>query len=94
MCRCGVAALFDVKHKNADDDQPVEIQDDVWIGAGSIILKGVCIGRGSIVAAGSVVTKSCDPYSVLAGVPARVVKKRFKYEQMVEHERILKTKGS
>jgi len=55
----------------------VEIGDDVWIGAGSIILPGVTIRKGCVVAAGSVVTKSFPEYSVIAGVPAKIIKKRY-----------------
>ena len=54
-------------------DQPVVIGADVWIGCRAIILKGVHIGRGAIVAAGSVVTKDVPPYSVVGGVPAKVI---------------------
>lgn len=54
----------------------IVIEDDVWIGASAVILAGVTIGRGSVVGAGSVVTKSCAPYSVLVGVPARLIKQR------------------
>lgn len=54
----------------------VVIEDDVWIGARVIILPGVRVGRGSVVAAASVVTKSVPPFSVVAGNPARVVKNR------------------
>jgi acetyltransferase-like isoleucine patch superfamily enzyme len=54
--------------------KPVVIGDDVWIGAGSRILKGVTIGDRSIVAAGAVVTKSVAPDVIVAGNPARVVK--------------------
>ena len=53
---------------------PVVIQDNVWIGQRAMILKGVTIGRGAIVAAGSVVTKDVPPYSIVAGNPAKVVK--------------------
>lgn len=51
------------------------IEDDVWLGAGAIITDGVRIGHNSIVAAGAVVTKTVDPYSIVAGVPARLIKK-------------------
>lgn len=53
---------------------PIVIEDDAWIGFDAVILKGVTIGQGSIVAARSVVTKDVPPYSVVAGNPARVVK--------------------
>lgn len=53
------------------------------------ILKGVTIGRGSVVAAGAVVTKSCPPYSIIGGVPAKVIKQRFSPEEIVKHESIL-----
>lgn len=52
------------------------IEDDVWIGARSLILPGRKIGRGSIVAAGSVVTKDVEPYSIVGGNPAKVIKLR------------------
>lgn len=53
------------------------IEDDVWIGANCIILSGVKISRGAIIAAGSVVIKDVAPYSIIAGVPAKQIKKRF-----------------
>jgi acetyltransferase-like isoleucine patch superfamily enzyme len=56
------------------------IQDDVWIGSNSVILSGVTIGRGAIVGAGSVVTRDVPEYSIVAGNPARVIKKRFSDE--------------
>lgn len=55
----------------------VEIGDDVWIGYGSIILSGVKIGAGSIIAAGSVVTKDVEPYSIYGGLPAKKLADRF-----------------
>jgi len=54
----------------------VEIEEDVWIGCGAKILPGVRIGIGSIIAAGAVVSKDVSPYSVVAGVPAKVIKYR------------------
>ena len=55
--------------------KPVRIGDDVWIGGHAAILPGDTIGDGAVVAAGAVVTKDVPPYTVVAGVPARVVKK-------------------
>jgi acetyltransferase-like isoleucine patch superfamily enzyme len=55
----------------------VTIEDDVWIGARAIILGGVVIGKGSIIAAGSVVKTSVPPYSIVAGVPAKVLRSRI-----------------
>ena len=52
------------------------IEDDVWIGAKVVILDGVTIGKGSVIGAGAVITKSVPPYSVAMGVPAKVVKQR------------------
>ncbi len=57
--------------------QFVKIEDDCWIAANSIILAGVTIGKGSVIAAGSVVTNDVPPYSVVAGVPARIIKQRM-----------------
>lgn len=70
-------------------DLPVIIEDDVWCGANVTILKGVTIGRGSVIAAGAVVTKSCPPYSVIGGVPAKIIKFRFSVEDIIEHEKKL-----
>lgn len=61
--------------------KPVIIEDDVWIGLGVIILPGVRIGRGSVVGAGSVVTKNIPPMSIAAGNPAVVVKTMEKLNQ-------------
>lgn len=54
---------------------PVHIKKGVWIGAGAIILPGVTIGEYSVVAAGAVVTRDVTPFTVVAGVPAKVIKK-------------------
>jgi acetyltransferase-like isoleucine patch superfamily enzyme len=50
---------------------PIIIGEDVWIGAGAVILRGVCLGKGAVVAANAVVTHSVGEYEVVAGVPAR-----------------------
>lgn len=59
---------------------PILIEDDVWIGNNSIILSGITIGKGAIIAAGSVVTKNVSPYSIVGGNPARFIKYRFSEE--------------
>ncbi|MDL2305398.1 acyltransferase, partial [Bacteroides sp. OttesenSCG-928-D19] len=56
------------------DTLPVVIEDDVWIGANAVILPGVTVGKHSVIAAGSVVSRSVPPYSVCAGIPAKVIK--------------------
>ena len=56
------------------DVAPVIIEDDVWVGTNALILKGVIIGRGAVVAAGSVVTKNVLPYTLVGGNPARMIK--------------------
>lgn len=60
-----------------EEERPVYIGNDVWIGDRVLILPGVHIGDGSIIAAGAVVTKDVPPYSIVAGVPARKIRDRF-----------------
>lgn len=62
--------------EQAMESRGVTIGDDVWIGAGARILDGVNVGRGSVIAAGAVVTRSVPEYTVVAGVPARVMRRR------------------
>jgi len=81
--------MYDVCEKSPENDAPVVIEDDVWIGANVTILKGVTIGRGSVVAAGAVINKSFPPYSVIGGVPAVLIRKRFGDEIIMLHERLL-----
>lgn len=59
---------------------PINIGNDVWLGARSIVLNGVTIGDGAVIAAGAVVTKDVEPYAVVGGVPARLIKYRFEKE--------------
>ncbi|MBN8861162.1 MAG: CatB-related O-acetyltransferase [Sphingobacteriales bacterium] len=69
---------------------PTMIGDDVWVGYGSIIMSGVHIGNGAIIAAGSLVVKDVEPYAIYGGVPAKKLKDRFStLEDQVEHARIL-----
>ncbi len=58
-----------------DDVAPIKIEDHVWIGMRSLILKGVTIGKGAVVAAGSIVTKDVPPMTLVGGNPARIIKK-------------------
>ncbi len=62
--------------KQGISTEGIRIEDDVWIGAGAIILDGVTIGKGSVIGAGAVVTKDIPPYCVAIGAPAVVIKKR------------------
>lgn len=57
-------------------EKPITVNDDVWIGRNVVVMPGVTIGKGSIVAAGAVVTSDVPEYSVVAGVPARIIKNR------------------
>lgn len=81
--------IVDSHEKLPGNDAPIVIEDDVWTGANITILKGVTIGRGSVIAAGAVVVRSCPPYSIIGGVPATVLKYRFSVDDALEHERLL-----
>ena len=72
ISRTDIPMMLQGKGKEGD----IIIEDDVWIGAGSIILTGVTIGKGSVVAAGSVVTKDVAEYTIVGGNPAKFIKKR------------------
>jgi chloramphenicol O-acetyltransferase type B len=69
------------------------VENDVLIGNGAIIIAHLRVGRGSIVAAGRVVTKDVPRYAIVGGNPARVIRMRFTAEQAEEHERLLAVKG-
>jgi len=58
----------------------INVEHDVWIGTGAVIMGGVSIGSGAVIAAGSVVTKDVAPYAIMAGVPARKIRSRFSDE--------------
>lgn len=61
-------------HDAKGDSKPIIIEDNVWLATRSMVLKGVRIGKGAVVAAGAIVTKDVAPYTVVAGIPARVIK--------------------
>jgi acetyltransferase-like isoleucine patch superfamily enzyme len=69
--------------RQGHEPQPIVIGDDVWIGAHCTILKGVVLGTGCVVAAGAVVTSDVDPYTVVAGTPARPIGARSEIEGAV-----------
>lgn len=74
-------------------DADITIEAGCWIGTRAIILKGVTIGKGSVIGAGAVVTKDVPPYSVYVGVPERKCFSRFTEKEIEEHERILKERN-
>ena len=76
--------------KLPENEQDVCFLGDNWVGANSTILKGVTVGEGSIIAAGAVVTNDVPLYSIVGGVPARVIAMRFDEEQVIEHKKKLK----
>jgi len=78
--------MVDVSEKRLGNDLDIVIEDDVWIGTGVIILKGVHVMRGSIIAAGAVVNKDVPPYVIVAGIPAKPMKLRFDLETILIHE--------
>lgn len=84
--------MFDVREQLPENDQLVVIEDDVWVGARTALLKGVTIGAKSVIAVGSLVTRSIRAYSIAAGVPARVVKARFSGGDLDRHKPILGTR--
>lgn len=72
-------------------DEKVVIEADVWLGFGAVVLSGVRVGRGAIVAAGAVVTKSVEPYAIVGGNPARQIGRRFMEESLIaEHEQSIR----
>lgn len=79
-------AEYDFKGKGLK----IKVDQDCWIGYGATIVSGVHIGRGAIVAAGSVVLKDVEPYTIVAGNPAKAIAKRFTEEQIIEHEKLYK----
>ncbi|QAA82189.1 acyltransferase [Aequorivita sp. H23M31] len=65
-----------IRNQGESDPNPPIIEDDVWLGRNVVVMPGVVIGKGSIIGAGAVVTKSVVPYSVMGGVPAKLIKMR------------------
>ncbi len=84
---------FPIIFSGRSDLKETNIGKDVWIGAYSIIMTGVNIGDGAIVATGSIVTKNIEPYTIYGGVPAKKIKMRFDTTEEIEiHNEMLKKK--
>lgn len=77
----------DNKPKGYDKD--VIVEKDVWIGCNVTLLSGVHVGRGAIVAAGAVVNKNIEPYSICGVVPAKFIKFKWSIDEILKHESIL-----
>lgn len=75
--------------KSPENDRNIILKGDNWIGANAVILKGVTIGQGSVIAAGAVVTKNVIPYSIVGGVPAKTIKMRFDENSLEKHIKLL-----
>ncbi len=71
--------------------ETTRLEADCWIGAGSILIAGITVGRGAVVAAGSVVNKDVPAYSVVGGAPARVIRERFSTSDQALHDEMLKS---
>lgn len=76
-------------HHNFNEYESVNIGSDVWIGERAILLQGINIGHGAVVATGAVVTKDVEPYAIVGGVPAKIIKYRF---NELQREKLLKSK--
>ncbi len=76
----------DKKDAGGSFDKDVVVEEDAWLGCNVTLLSGVTVGRGSVVAAGAVVTKDIPPYAVAGGVPAKFIKFKWTKEQILRHE--------
>ena len=88
-----ISSLNDNDKIKLNTDKDVLIESGCWIGANAIILKGVTVGRGSIIGAGAVVTRDVPAYSVYIGVPNVKVYERFDKNESDLHEKVLRSSG-
>ena len=79
--------LFGAKSESISKG-PIVLEDDIWMGYGVVVLSGVRIGQGAVIAAGSVVNKNIPPYAVAGGIPAKVIKYRFDEDFIRELKKI------
>jgi len=83
--------LFKIcKSPKFDEFEPITIGNDVWIGVNVTIMDGIKVGDGAIIGANSVVTKDVEPFSIVGGVPAKEIKKRFETAII---EKLMELKG-
>lgn len=90
LTTCPLIRLFDDAGTDYQSylNESVHIGNDVWIAAGSHVLRGVTIGDGAVIAANAVVTKDVPPYAIVGGVPAKLIKYRFNEEIIKELENL------
>lgn len=86
-CNCAIAwdvTIMDTDYHTIDNktmSKPIHIEDNVWIGCKAVILKGITVGEGAVVAAGAVVTKDVPSGSLVAGVPAKIIKENVYWKR-------------
>lgn len=80
--QCGMTYVKEEKF--TEIEEPIIIGNDVWIGDSALLLDGIIIGDGAVIAAGAVVTKNVEPYTIVAGVPAHVIRKRFSDDKVID----------
>ncbi len=80
--------LLGLSHIN-DKSSDIIVEEDCWVGANVTLLAGAHLGRGCIVATGSIVAKDIPPYAVVVGTPPRIVAKKFDLDDIIEHEKVL-----
>lgn len=75
--------------KLPEDDRNISLEGDNWLGANVTVLRGVTVGKGAVVAAGAVVTKNVEPYTIVGGVPAKLIRMRFDERDLSEHLKLM-----
>ena len=78
----------EIQYANVEEKKACIIGNDVWIGENVLIKSGVTVGNGAIIAMGAVVVHNVEPYSIVGGIPARIIKRRFSKEKIKELEEL------